>query len=84
MGEIALAVIAHCSCRYLAIRSENMGRLASTVSLNFSFDVALEVQYGVFLYAFTLLWWWKWFHSPVQKGYFISDSVAHHIGYDTQ
>lgn len=24
------------------------------------FDVGLEVQYGVFLYAFLVLWWWKW------------------------
>jgi hypothetical protein len=28
--------------------------------LPFLFDVGLEVQYGVFLYAFILLWWWKW------------------------
>ncbi|MDB5197908.1 MAG: hypothetical protein JWP88_2279 [Flaviaesturariibacter sp.] len=24
------------------------------------FDIGLEVQYGVFLYSFLLLWWWKW------------------------
>ncbi|HWJ90711.1 MAG TPA: O-antigen ligase family protein [Flavisolibacter sp.] len=38
----------------------------SWVSLNmmsaFSllFDVGLETQFGVFIYAFLLLWWWKW------------------------
>jgi O-antigen ligase len=24
-------------------------------------DIGLEVQYGVFIYAFCILWWWKWF-----------------------
>jgi O-antigen ligase len=24
------------------------------------FDVGLETQFGVFIYAFMLLWWWKW------------------------
>ena len=24
------------------------------------FDIGLEVQFGVFIYSFFLLWWWKW------------------------
>jgi len=24
------------------------------------FDIGLEAQFGVFIYAFMLLWWWKW------------------------
>lgn len=28
--------------------------------LSFLFDIGLEVQFGVFIYAFIVLWWWKW------------------------
>ncbi|HUQ96335.1 MAG TPA: O-antigen ligase family protein [Chitinophagaceae bacterium] len=35
--------------------------LCGTAAASFLFDIGLEVQYGVFLYAFLLLWWWKWF-----------------------
>lgn len=35
--------------------------LCATAALSFLFDIGLEVQYGVFLYAFLLLCWWKWF-----------------------
>jgi hypothetical protein len=24
------------------------------------FDIGLETQFGVFIYAFIILWWWKW------------------------
>ncbi|HWI94402.1 MAG TPA: O-antigen ligase family protein [Flavisolibacter sp.] len=24
------------------------------------FDIGIEVQFGVFIYAFIVLWWWKW------------------------
>ena len=34
--------------------------LNSTTAFSFIFDIGLEVQFGVFLYAFTVLWWWKW------------------------
>jgi hypothetical protein len=26
------------------------------------FDIGLEAQFGVFIYAFVVLWWWKWFN----------------------
>jgi hypothetical protein len=35
--------------------------LNSTAAFSFMFDIGLEVQYGVFLYSFIVLWWWKWF-----------------------
>lgn len=30
------------------------------MAFSFIFDIGLEVQFGVFLYAFAVLWWWKW------------------------
>jgi O-antigen ligase len=41
--------------------------VCATASLSFLFDIGLEVQYGVFLYSFIVLWWWKWF-SAAEKG----------------
>ena len=34
--------------------------LNGITAFSFLFDVGLEVQYGVFLYAFLVLWLWKW------------------------
>ena len=34
--------------------------LNAAAACSFLFDIGLEVQYGVFIYAFTVLWWWKW------------------------
>ncbi len=34
--------------------------LQATAALSFAFDMGLEVQYGIFLYAFLTFWWWKW------------------------
>ena len=34
--------------------------LNAVVIFGFLFDIGLEVQFGVFLYSFTVLWWWKW------------------------
>lgn len=41
--------------------------LTGTLALSFLFDIGLEVQYGVFIYAFFVGWWWKWFYAPPQK-----------------
>ena len=30
------------------------------VAFNFLFDIGLEVQFGVFIYSFIILWFWKW------------------------
>jgi O-antigen ligase len=35
-------------------------------AVGFAFDMGLEVQYGVFNYAFILLWWYKWFNQNSQ------------------
>ena len=37
--------------------------LCGTAALSFMFDIGLEVQYGVALYSFIVLWWWKWFSA---------------------
>ncbi|NTS40015.1 O-antigen ligase family protein [Flavisolibacter sp. BT320] len=34
--------------------------LHATAAFSFAYDVGLEVQYGIFLYAFLTFWWWKW------------------------
>ena len=31
-----------------------------SMALSYLFDIGLEVQYGVFIHAFILLWWYKW------------------------
>lgn len=31
------------------------------MAFSFLFDIGLEAQFGVFIYAFIILWWWKWF-----------------------
>jgi len=35
--------------------------LIVTSAFSFLADIGLEVQFGIFLYAFIVLWWWKWF-----------------------
>jgi hypothetical protein len=30
------------------------------MGFSFLFDIGIEVQFGVFIYAFIVLWWWKW------------------------
>lgn len=34
--------------------------LHASTAFSFIFDIGLEVQYGVFSYAFIVLWWWRW------------------------
>ena len=34
--------------------------ISVTTCFTFLFDIGLEIQYGVFLYSFVMLWWWKW------------------------
>jgi hypothetical protein len=29
-------------------------------AFSFLFDIGLEVQFGVFIYSFLVLWLWKW------------------------
>ncbi|MFN2437654.1 MAG: O-antigen ligase family protein [Chitinophagaceae bacterium] len=37
--------------------------LNATAAFSFIFDPGLKVQYGVFLYSFIVLWWWKWWKT---------------------
>ncbi len=34
-----------------------------TVAFGFLFDIGLELQFGVFIYSFSVLWCWKWFSN---------------------
>jgi O-antigen ligase len=34
----------------------------------FILETSLEIQFGIFIYCFTLLWWWKWFRAdPISQ-----------------
>lgn len=33
------------------------------MAFSYLFDIGLEVQYGVFIHAFILLWWYKWLQT---------------------
>lgn len=37
--------------------------LNAMVAVNFIFDVSIEAQFGVFIYATLVLWWYKWFNQ---------------------
>jgi hypothetical protein len=36
------------------------------LALSYLFDIGLEVQYGVFIHAFILLWWYKWLNVALK------------------
>ncbi|HEY6954307.1 MAG TPA: O-antigen ligase family protein [Flavisolibacter sp.] len=38
--------------------------LNALMAFSFLFDIGLEAQFGVFIYAFIVLWWWKWLGRP--------------------
>ncbi|MGZ3923634.1 MAG: O-antigen ligase family protein [Flavisolibacter sp.] len=38
--------------------------LNALMAFSLLFDIGLEAQFGVFIYAFIVLWWWKWLRSP--------------------
>ena len=40
----------------------------ATAACSFAYDMGLEVQYGIFLYAFVVFWWWKWLGASMVKG----------------
>jgi O-antigen ligase len=46
---------------FLPIKNKLLwGILNATIAVSFLFDIGLEVQFGIFLYSFIVLWWWKW------------------------
>lgn len=40
----------------------------ATAAFSFAYDMGLEVQYGIFLYALITFWWWKWLSTSNVKG----------------
>jgi hypothetical protein len=34
-----------------------------TAAFSFLFDIGLEVQFGVFIYSFVVLWWYQWLNE---------------------
>jgi hypothetical protein len=42
------------------------------MAFSFLFDIGLEAQFGVFIYAFIVLWWWKWFNTCAKNKEVIS------------
>jgi len=36
------------------------GILNGTLAIGSLYDIPLEVQFGVFIYSFFILWWWQW------------------------
>jgi O-antigen ligase len=39
--------------------------LNAVMAFSLLFDIGLEVQFGVFIYSFFILWWWKWLQPDV-------------------
>lgn len=40
-----------------------------TAASGFIFDIGLEVQFGIFAYAFVVLWWWKWMEDIILQDF---------------
>ena len=45
------------------IKSMTWWMLNIFMASSYLFDIGLEVQYGVFIHAFILLWWYKWLQT---------------------
>ena len=41
--------------------------LNAVTAFSLAFDIGLEVQFGVFIYAFLVLWWWKWLQGELRS-----------------
>ena len=41
--------------------------LNAITAFSFIFDIGLEVQFGIFIYVFMVLWWWKWFNASEEN-----------------
>ncbi len=58
--------LAFCFCVALPFFTKTSNRLLwwllnVTALFGFLFDIGLEIQFGVFIYSFFILWWYKWF-----------------------
>ena len=46
---------------FVPVREKLLWYLLNVVAASsFLFDIGLEVQFGVFIYSFVILWWYKW------------------------
>ncbi|MBK8953810.1 MAG: hypothetical protein IPM85_17855 [Chitinophagaceae bacterium] len=46
---------------FISTREAFLWRLSAAIfGFSFAVDIGLEVQFGVFIYVFITLWWWKW------------------------
>lgn len=54
---------------FLEKTSERIFWISLNIIIAFSllFDIGLEVQFGVFIYAFVVLWWWKWLKKEYKE-----------------
>ena len=41
--------------------------LSALMAFSLLFDIGLEAQFGVFIYAFIMPWWWKWLRTREQQ-----------------
>jgi len=48
--------------------------------LSLLFDIGLEVQFGVFIYSFVVLWCWKWLETLQVVASAKTETFADHIG----
>ena len=42
--------------------------VSALMALSLLFDIGLEVQFGVFIYSFIMLCWWKWLRDGTADG----------------
>lgn len=59
-GVLLFTIIIFLPC--FTKRKNNLAWLLLNVTAvsGFLFDMGLEVQFGIFIYSFFVLWWWKW------------------------
>jgi len=54
--------------------------LNTTAAFSFLFDIGLEVQFGVFIYSFVVLCWWKWLETLQVVASVKTETFADHVG----
>jgi O-antigen ligase len=52
--------------------------LNASAAFSFLFDIGLEVQYGVYLYVFLILWWWKWLNPEYSPANYATEPIDRH------
>ncbi len=58
---LCLFVLAMCTPFFAQVKDNRLWWILNgTAAFSFLGDIGLEVQFGVFIYSFIVLWWWKW------------------------